>query len=84
MANSTKFEAAAALQAAGIPRKAFTIQQFCVRNGDLSEGFYRKMRAAGLGPKETRVFDRVLISAEAEAEWLRQREAETTTVEPAA
>jgi hypothetical protein len=75
MANQTKAETTAALQAAGIPRKAFSIPQFCARNGDLSEGFYRKMRERGLGPRETRILDRVIITEEAETEWRREREA---------
>ena len=32
MANQTKAETAAALQAAGIPPKAFSIPQFCARH----------------------------------------------------
>jgi hypothetical protein len=78
MANQTKAEAAAALLAAGIPRKSFSVPQFCARN-DLSEGFYRKIRSLGLGPHETRVLDRVVITDDDEAEWLRQRKAETTS-----
>jgi hypothetical protein len=74
---------AAALQAAGIPRRTFSIPEFCARN-DLSEGFYRRMRAEGVGPHETRIFDRVLITLEAEDEWLRERAADTTDTEPAA
>jgi hypothetical protein len=75
MANQTKSETTAALKAAGISRKAFTIPQFCARNGDLSEGFYRKMRERGLGPHETRILDRVIITEEAETTWRREREA---------
>lgn len=82
MANQTKSEAAAALQAAGIPRKSFSISEFCGRNG-ISEGFYRKIRALGLGPDETRVLDRVVITDDDEADWLKQRKAETTTTETA-
>jgi hypothetical protein len=75
MANQTKADGAAALQAAGIPRNAFTIPQFCARNGNLSEGFYQKMRKLGLGPRETRILDRIIITAEAETDWLRECEA---------
>jgi hypothetical protein len=78
VANQTKAEAAAALQAAGIARKAFTIPQFCARNGDFSEGFYRKMRKQGLGPRETRILDRVIITEDAETDWRREREAAST------
>jgi hypothetical protein len=74
MANTTKAEAAAALAAAGIQRRSFSIPQFCARN-DLSEGFYRKLRKLKLGPRETRVLDRVFITEEAETNWLRECEA---------
>jgi hypothetical protein len=80
MANQTKADTAAALQTAGIPRKAFSIPQFCARNGDLSEGFYRKMRKLGLGPRETRILDRVIITIEAETEWRHAREAASEPV----
>jgi hypothetical protein len=76
MTNRTKAENAEALAAAGIPRKGFSIKQFCARNGDLSESFYRKMRERGLGPRETRIFDRVIITEEAEADWQRERQAQ--------
>jgi hypothetical protein len=74
MANTTKAEAAAALAAAGIPRRSFSIPQFCARN-DLSEGFYRKMRKLKIGPREIRVLDRVVITQDAETQWLRECEA---------
>jgi hypothetical protein len=74
MANQTKADAAAALQAAGIPRRSFSIPQFCARNGDMSEGFYQKIRKLGLGPRETRILDRIIITEEAESDWLRERE----------
>jgi hypothetical protein len=75
MANKSKAEAAAALLAFNIPRVAFTIPQFCARNGDLSEGTYRKMKALRIGPRETHVLDRVIITIEAETEWRHEREA---------
>ena len=74
MANQTKAEAAAALRVAGIPRKSFSIPHFCARH-DFSEGFYRKLRKLGLGPRETRILDRVIITEEDETTWLREREA---------
>jgi hypothetical protein len=82
MANQTKAETVAALRAAGIPPKAFSIPQFCARHA-LSEGFYRKMRDHGLGPRETRILDRVIITEEAETDWRREREA-TSAAEAAA
>jgi hypothetical protein len=75
----SKADMAAALQAAGIPRKSFSIRMFCGRNG-ISEGFYRKMRSHGLGPRETRILDRVFISEEAETDWRREREAASQPV----
>jgi hypothetical protein len=80
MPSKSKNENAAALRAAGIPQKSFTIPQFCARHA-LSEGFYRKMRERGLGPRETRILDRVIITEEAETEWRREREAATAAVE---
>ncbi|MBR0870037.1 hypothetical protein JQ633_06690 [Bradyrhizobium tropiciagri] len=76
MANKTKAERAAELQAAGIPQKAFTIPQFCARHA-ISEGLYQKLRDQDppLTPRETRLLDRVIITEEAETDWRREREA---------
>jgi hypothetical protein len=82
MASQTKAKGAAALQEAGISRKSFSVPEFCARNG-ISEGFYRKLRARGLGPDETRILDRIVITDDDEANWLRQRKADTNTTEPA-
>jgi hypothetical protein len=58
-------------------RVAFSITEFCARNG-ISEGNYRLLREAGKGPKEMRPsglpHGTVLISAFAEAAWQRQCE----------
>jgi hypothetical protein len=78
MANKSKAANAADLLAAGIPRKGFSIPEFCAR-WDFSEGFYRKLRMRGLGPRETRLLDRVIITDEAEADWQRERAAAETT-----
>jgi hypothetical protein len=78
MANTTKADAAAALQAAGIQRKSFTIPELCARNS-ISEGFYRKLRTLGKGARETRVLDRVFITDDAEREWLEALAATETT-----
>ena len=53
---------------------AYSIAQFCRRHG-ISEAFYHKLRALGLGPVTMRVGARILISREAAAAWRRQREA---------
>jgi hypothetical protein len=38
------------------------------------------MRERGLGPRETRILDRVIITEEAETEWRRERQAATAAV----
>jgi hypothetical protein len=76
VANQSKAEASAALKEAGIERQAFTIPQFCARNGDISESFYRKMREKKLGPRETYILDRIIIFREDETEWQQERRAE--------
>lgn len=55
-------------------KQAFTIEEFCARNGGFSDVTYYKLRNAGLGPKEMDVNNLVLISIEAETEWRRERE----------
>jgi hypothetical protein len=79
MPDLSKSDMAAALQAAGISPKSFSIRIFCARNA-ISEGFYRKMRAHGLGPRETHILGRVIISEEAERDWQREREAASQPV----
>ena len=67
---------------------AYTIGEFCARNGPISRAFYYVLRKDGKAPREMHVGGRVLISAEAAAQWRRDREATTVTVaqrhEPAA
>jgi hypothetical protein len=55
---------------------AFSIASFCQRHG-ISESFFHKLKAKGLGPVTMRVGARTLISAEAAARWRREREAAT-------
>jgi hypothetical protein len=74
MPNKSKAENAAALLAAGIPRKSYSIPEFCARHG-ISPGLYVKMKKRKLGPREINVLDRILITDEAEADWLHEREA---------
>jgi hypothetical protein len=76
----TKTERAAEAAAAAVPRTAFSIPEFCAMNA-LSEGSYLALRRKGLAPRETRVLRRVLITAEAAAEWVRKREAESAEAE---
>jgi hypothetical protein len=58
-------------------RVAFSISEFCARNG-ISEGNYRLLREAGKGPKEMRPsglsHGTVLISLASEAAWQRDCE----------
>jgi len=55
---------------------AFSIASFCQRHG-ISESFFHKLKAKGVGPVTMRVGARTLISAEAAARWRREREAAT-------
>ncbi|WP_036016756.1 hypothetical protein [Bradyrhizobium sp. WSM1743] len=73
MANKTKAEDAEAT--ADIARMGFSIAEFRASYG-FSEGFYRKLRKEGKGPREMRLGRRVIISATAIAEWERERERE--------
>jgi hypothetical protein len=55
---------------------ADTIPEFCRRHR-ISEAFYYKLRSLGLGPDETRLGARVIITKEAGAEWRAERRAAT-------
>ena len=55
---------------------AYSIALFCARHG-ISERFYFKLKAAGRGPAEMQLGNRVLISREAAARWRAEREAES-------
>ena len=57
---------------------AFSITKFCERHG-ISESFFHKLQAKGLGPTTMRVGARTLISVEAAAAWRRAREAAAST-----
>ena len=52
-----------------------SINGFCLRQR-ISRSSYYNLVAEGTGPREYRVGKLVRISEEAEAEWVRQREAE--------
>jgi hypothetical protein len=62
---ATKNANATALVAAGIEQVGFSIPQFCAR-WSISEAFYRKLRAQKLGPDETHLLTRVIITIESE------------------
>jgi hypothetical protein len=54
---------------------AYSIPLFCARHG-ISERFYFKLKAAGRGPTEMRLGNRVLISREAALRWRAEHEVE--------
>jgi hypothetical protein len=54
---------------------AYTIPEFCARNKICRVSFYNALKA-GKGPRTFRVGNRRLVSAEAERDWIRDREAE--------
>ena len=56
---------------------AYSIALFCARHG-ISERFYFKLKAAGRGPAEMQLGNRVLISREAAARWRAEREVESS------
>jgi hypothetical protein len=58
------------------PGHAMTRPVFCQRN-PMSESTYYKLKRLGKAPREIEIGDRVIITEEAEAEWRREREAET-------
>ena len=76
MPNKSKAVNAAALLAAGIPRKSFSIPELCARNG-ISPGLYAKLKKQGKGADEIDLLGRIVITDEAEAEWLRKRAADS-------
>jgi hypothetical protein len=65
-----------ALSATADDVDAFSISEFCRRNGISIQLFY-KLKPLGLMPPTFRLGARVLISREAAAAWRREREAAT-------
>jgi predicted DNA-binding transcriptional regulator AlpA len=59
----------------GITREAWTIKDFCERNGGICRATWYSMIRAGTAPRFFRVGSRVLISAEAAQAWRAEREA---------
>jgi hypothetical protein len=53
---------------------AFSIAAFCRRHA-ISPSFYHKLQKQGLGPRTLKLGSRTLITADAAAEWRRQRAA---------
>lgn len=56
------------------PRAAMTIVEFCEASGGISKAFFYKMVKEGTGPRLMKAGRRTLITAEAAAEWRRERE----------
>jgi hypothetical protein len=67
---------------ASLPPGAFSIRTFCKAH-NISQSFFHKLQALGLGPKIMRAGRRVLISNESAREWRRQREREAATANTA-
>ena len=55
---------------------SLSIEQWCQKN-DLSRSAFYKLRKIGKAPRTMKVLDRVLISEDADRDWVREREAET-------
>jgi hypothetical protein len=59
------------------PGDAHTRPSFCASNA-ISESLYFKLKRQGRGPREIELDGRIIITPQAEADWRREREAETT------
>ena len=57
-----------------IEPQAFTVPEFCQAHR-ISESFYYKLKARGLGPIETRLLSKTIISLENAAAWRALRTA---------
>jgi hypothetical protein len=55
-------------------RDAYSISEFCRRH-NISHGTYYNLKTLGLGPREGRAMNRVLITKESAADWRKQIEA---------
>ena len=58
------------------PGQAHTRLSFCENNA-ISESKYFSLKRQGKGPREIELDGRIIITPEAEADWRREREAET-------
>jgi hypothetical protein len=61
------------------PPRDTSIEAFCLRHG-ISRGTYLNLRKSGKTPREAAVGLRRIITEEAEADWVREREAEAATI----
>lgn len=55
----------------------YTVSEFCAAHGDISRSFFYKLLKQGKAPRLMKVGSRVLISAEAAAEWRAKMEKES-------
>jgi hypothetical protein len=53
---------------------AFSVDEFCQRNGNFSRGTFYNLRKQGKGPRVMKVGNRTIITPEAEADWRRSME----------
>ena len=58
------------------PSDAHTIPSFCESNA-ISESLYFELKRKRKGPREIELEGRIIITPDAEADWRREREAET-------
>lgn len=65
-------------------KNAFTIPEFCEAHGNFSRVLLYRLWNEGRGPRVMRIGRRVIITAEAAADWRRQMEAESNNVRPEA
>ncbi len=57
---------------------AYSIAEFCESHGGITRQFFYKLQTQGKAPRIMRVGSRVLISAEAAADWRKEMEAATS------
>lgn len=55
----------------GPPTHAFSIQEFCDAHR-ISKSQYYELKRLGLGPAETRLLDKIIITQESAAAWRRR------------
>jgi predicted DNA-binding transcriptional regulator AlpA len=56
-----------------VERRAFTLNGFCEAHG-ISRAMFYKLLKAGQAPRFAKIGSKILITTEAAAEWLRERE----------
>jgi hypothetical protein len=56
-----------------VERAAYSISEFCAAHR-ISQSMYFKIRNAGLGPREARALNKVIITLQSADDWRRERE----------